>query len=291
MRRSEWQLVFFTVFTQMAVGLYVTWGIIELICPKFQKVQHRSYILNVFGLTLIFLFLGVISAAKHLGHPRRFAFSLFNLSGSWLSREGFVGFVFGSLVFVNLIRQRYVGEFRMTDKVILVIGIITGLLLVFVISRLYMLRTVPTWNNLGTPAAFFTSTFIFGVIAYFAVQYLSMARFSLEQRDFAFNEITKFSAISVLILVYIQIALLVFTWIYLIAKGGKALQGVQVLWEKFSWVIFFRLATAISGAVIIIFVRSYGMTSIFVLFPMMLIIVSEFLGRWLFYSMYQREGI
>ena len=96
---------------------------------------------------------------------------------------------------------------------------------------------------------------------------------------------------SVLFLVLIQIALVLFTWTYLSAKGGKALQGVQLLWEKFSWVIFFRLTTAISGAVMIVVIRSNGMTSVFVLLPMMLIIVSEFLGRWLFYAVYQREGI
>jgi DMSO reductase anchor subunit len=118
-----------------------------------------------------------------------------------------------------------------------------------------------------------------------------MFRISFEQRDLAFIEISKFSETSVLLLVFVQITIGVITWIYLSAKGGKAHQGVLLLWEEYSSVLFLRLLTAVSGAILIVLSRSTDMISMFLLFPMMLIIISEFLGRWLFYSMYQREGI
>ena len=158
----EWPLVFFTLLTQMAVGMFTIAGFVAVILPSPNLFTEGLLANSVLVITLLALTLGVLAATLHLNQPLKARFSLSNLRGSWLSREAFLGGFFGLLIFILLLLRRLENDFRVFEITITLSGIVCGLGLVYSISRLYMLRTVPAWNHLGTPVTFFTSSFLLG---------------------------------------------------------------------------------------------------------------------------------
>ena len=163
-RGSEWQLVLFTILTQMAVGTFILWSGAMAAFAKPHPFIAGTFTVATLGMVLAFLVLGTLSAGLHLGRPISAVFSIANLQRSWLSREALLGGSFGLVGLITLIRRRLEGPISVVDVTLIAVGLITGLALLYTISRLYMLRTVPAWNHLGTPAAFFTTSLLLGSV-------------------------------------------------------------------------------------------------------------------------------
>jgi len=289
MHRNEWQLVFFTTLSQMAVGLFVVWGVVSILIPRLSKPHfYETYILE---LTLATLFLGLVFAALHLGRPLRSFFAIMNLKKSWLSREALAGGIFGLLVVFLLLRQNLEQEFGWVDKISIILGIVAGMLLVYMISRLYMLRTVPVWNNFGTPAAFFVTAFLLGPVAFVGIQILNNVKQLSLGIDPFLGRIIALAASVIIVLLCFQLIVSIVTYNYLSAKGGDAALSVQSIWKDFRGILIFRWGIAIIGLFLLLLIRSAWLSSLWYLIPLALVLISEILGRWLFYLSYKRVGI
>ncbi len=77
---------------------------------------------------------------------------------------------------------------------------VLALMLVFCMSKIYRLRTVPVWNRFTTPVAFFTTTLLLGVLVYAVVCVLTAHR----ARDSWLVEILPMVALPALFLVGIE---------------------------------------------------------------------------------------
>lgn len=97
----EFPLVFFTALTQAAVGLslVLAWRETRTECTGIFSAKRE------WAAVFILASLGLLASLFHLGDPKRAMTALFNLSESWLSREGLVFGLFAFLAFVNLLKK------------------------------------------------------------------------------------------------------------------------------------------------------------------------------------------
>lgn len=277
--RSEWSLVFFTLLTQMAVGIFLVFGLILLLTPNDFPLPD-IYAQSILGVALIILILGGISAFLHLGNPNRAGYAISNFWRSWLSREGITSGLFGLLVFLILIVQFSSLGFGVFNILLFILAVVCGLILVYGISRLYMLRTVPAWNNLGTPISFFITTLLLG----FVINALGFVYFSV-------NKLVEIFNVVILSLVGLQLMVNTITLLYLNSKGGAALESIRILSVTLRPVFIGRWLTALFGIGFLLLGLIFWPLPIVFYIAFFLVIFSELLWRYLFYGFYRREGI
>jgi len=289
--KSEWQLVFFTTLTQMAVGMFFLWGFAAILAPTPNSFTHGLYPLVLLTMVLLALALGTLSAGLHLGRPSRAIFSPTNLRSSWLSREALLGTSFGLPGLVLLLRRGFGQPFSVFDDVLVLAGTVCGLALVYGIARLYMLRTVPAWNNFGTPTTFFGTTFLLGTVAATTVGLALIFWDDGYASDTILSRLIEVSTGLIFLFAAIQSVIFVFTVLYLNNQGGVAAQSVRILSTDLQGILVWRCLTAFVGIGILVvkFFVWLPIVSFFAAFG--LILVSEILGRFLFYGFYRRAGI
>ncbi len=165
----ELPLVIFTICAQMSVGSFVALGLIQLFAVRvppatMEKVTRPA--LYAIGPLLV---LGLAASTLHLGSPMRAINALRHFDGSWLSREIVAGIAFAGLgaVFAVLEWFRW-GSYRLRQLLAAVTAIV-GVVLVYCISQVYSLRTVPAWATPHTVVRFYVTTFLLGGLAVGAV--------------------------------------------------------------------------------------------------------------------------
>lgn len=284
--RSEWSLVFFTILTQMAVGAFVVWGLLVVFLPSPNPFNRSLFPVILLYTVLACLILGALSAVTHLGRPIGAVFSLSNLRKSWLSREAVLAAFFGLAVLAALFLQFTSPSFGLANQVVIVIGIIAGFSLVWGISRLYQLRTVPAWNNPATPLSFLTTSLLTGIITVRMIWFVQ----EILEPDFAGLAIVALfktrSHWLVYLLVLIQAVIFGILVIYLTQQGGAGAESVRILWTKYRIALILRWMAAAVGILLLNFGVSLGLN----LAAFGLLLASEVAGRFLFYAFYQRQG-
>jgi anaerobic dimethyl sulfoxide reductase subunit C len=293
MHDNEWSLVLFTVLAQMAVGAFLTVQAIAVLFPADDALVN-----SILLLCLLLLLMGVLAAALHLGRPGRIPGVMANLPGSWLSREMLIGGVFGALLtgYVG-VRWLEIDSTRVHDLLALTTGI-SGLALVLGMSRLYMLRTVPAWNTMMTPLAFFTTTFLLGSMLVATVCLAVYPVAETSQQALFIDDALQVITPVVVVLAGLQIVLMQQSVSRLGRSGGVALQSMKNLVDEYQAVFFCRIMFAALGAGMFAalvyqnadFAGDAIMRGLLML-AFALVLIAEVLGRFLFYASYQREGI
>ena len=163
MECGHWPLVVFTILVQTAVGTFLfTEGMDAFFSGSLGFITARSFRfrsrLTVLGLSIA----AVAASVFHLGKPGNFVHSLSNLKASWLSREILLLGLF--ILAVALLASTGVRGW-MKESVQrgfgLVCGIL-GILLIGTMSMIYMLPTVPVWNNPLTGLSFILTAGVLG---------------------------------------------------------------------------------------------------------------------------------
>ena len=163
---GHWQLVAFTVATQLVVGAMVVLAIgMPAASVRFDPVEVEALAGSVLDAVVVLLAAGGAVAAAHLGSAGKAFKALANVRESWLSREAAAGIVFGLLATAAAIGYRLElgsGSLRHAG---VVAAAVAGLGTVYAMARLYMLRTVPAWNTPATPVSFLISVGVLGSAA------------------------------------------------------------------------------------------------------------------------------
>ncbi len=140
-------IILFTVLSGFGFGLISIVGLLQFLS---QISAVNIIIFSLIG--LIFSTVGLISSFFHLANKKNAIKSMSQWQTSWLSREAISSIFCLSIVVGNIgwvfIQNRYINE----------VGIVLFLLSLFTIfttSMIYaQLKTVPSWNNILTPALF-----------------------------------------------------------------------------------------------------------------------------------------
>lgn len=176
----ELPLVIFTICAQMSAGSFVVLGLIHLFGARVDpEVMDRVSDPALYALGPL-LVLGLAASTLHLGSPLRAINSLRHVGESWLSNEiaaGLAFLVLGAAFAVAQWRRWLTPRLR---QVLAVLAAAAGLFLVYCISRVYSLRTVPAWDTGHTAMRFFATAFLLGGFAVAATLVLASA---LRHRD------------------------------------------------------------------------------------------------------------
>lgn len=306
MGAREWALIIFTILGQMSVGAFVVLGFVHFFAVRKAGAEEADRLsdraLLAIGPVLI---LGMVASLFHLGNPFNAYRAIMNFETSWLSREILFGVTFAVLGGVFAIMQwRKIGSFGLRN-VIAWITAVVGLVFVYSMSQVYMLPTQPSWDAVATPVSFFVTTFLLGAlaigVAFVAnIAYLKRkADESLQVQMELLRGSLRWISFASILLLGIELIVSPLYIANLAVGGGAALASVQLMIGDMGLVLALRLILVFIGAGVFgIFLYQSSLSAdkmnliaAFALGAFTLVLVSEVMGRFLFYATHVTVGI
>jgi anaerobic dimethyl sulfoxide reductase subunit C (anchor subunit) len=308
MQINEWSLIIFTTIMQMAVGSFVILGGVHFFASR-RYSEKDAELLSDRALLAIgpVVALALLVTLLHLGNPLNAPQAIGNLGSSWLSREIGLALVFsiGGAVFAFM-QWRKIGSPSIRKALALAVAAV-GLVLVYAMSQVYQLPTVPAWDSLATPVSFFLTAFLLGALAIsaaFVAAYWYLGRKgSLAKSDIQFDILaTTLRYIALLSLVLLGVQFVVIP-LYLaqmaVNPSAAAGQSMAILLNQHGVWFGLRLVLLFVGAGLFALFVYLNATSeakariagYLTLAAFVLVLASEIIGRFLFYSSMVRIGL
>ncbi|WP_434565953.1 dimethyl sulfoxide reductase anchor subunit [Vibrio chagasii] len=277
----EWSLIFFTVLAQTAVGGYLLIGARALVLGHDEE-KLNSYKVPMFILWAL-MGLGFMFSTTHLGSPLR-AFNAFNQLGSaWLSNEVFFGaafFAVGGLQWLLSVVKK--GGLAI-QKALMVGAMVLGAIFMYAMINVYMLNTVPTWDNIYTPLSF-TMTMVVGglLLSQFVIVFANDSRFTVDRN------ITMLAVIAVAISLLVTVGKL-----NLIGDIQTSVAKASELVDGLGSYVILQVALLMASLLIWILpmLNKAKVNPVNLGLALVLFLASELIGRGLFYSLHMTSGL
>ncbi|MEE8389945.1 MAG: DmsC/YnfH family molybdoenzyme membrane anchor subunit [Anaerolineae bacterium] len=295
---KERSLVAFTILAQMAVGAFWVLGALHIWATRQIGMAAADALTDRVLLAISpLMILGLLASFFHLGTPlnawRAFANpwrAFANLRSSWLSREALCAVLFtGTSGLFTSLQWFKVGTLTARNVVAWAAALI-GLALIISMANAYRVRTVPAWNTWVTPVSFFTTAFLLGELAVGVTLVVNsdvppeLLRSSL-----------RWIGLSAIVLLGVQLVIILL-WVAKLAAGqGAALHAAARIIQEHRLIFRLRLVLAIVGiAVAGVTLSPWGEgtgAGITTILTFGLALISEILGRLLFYAARVRHGV
>jgi anaerobic dimethyl sulfoxide reductase subunit B (iron-sulfur subunit) len=299
---KEWSLIIFTLLSQLAVGAFLVLSVLRsLLAQKagmaVVELLSDTMLLVIEPVTIVSILISLL----HLGTPRNAYRAFRNVRSSWLSREILFATLFASAGAVFTVMQWFKIDAFETRNIVAWVATLLGLALVYSMSRVYMLRTIPTWNSPATPLSFFTTSLMLGVLAISVAllnNYASVASptgglFRDETVD-----ISHWMALSLVLLLGVQWAVIRLCSANL-RLGQAATRSKPKIPKQYRTISGLHMALTFLGVGVMgtslyqhILVPGQELpVTVLALLAFGLMLVSEGMGRFLFYKSHMRYGI
>ncbi|MEZ9904728.1 dimethyl sulfoxide reductase anchor subunit family protein [Vibrio breoganii] len=277
----EWSLIFFTVLAQTAVGGYLLVSA-RALAKGYDEDKINSYKVPMFFLWAI-MGIGFLFSTTHLGSPQR-AFNAFNMLGSaWLSNEVFFGaafFAVGGLQWLlSVLKKGGAG----VQKLLMLVAMALGIIFMYSMIRVYMIDTVPTWNNIYTPMSFVMTMVVTGLLfSQWVIVFANDSKFTVDRN------------IAILAVIAIGISLLATVGkMTLIGDIQSSVVKASELVDGLGFYLLLQVALLVFGLLIWIMplINKASVNPINLGVALVLIWISELIGRGLFYSLHMTTGL
>ncbi|MEZ8370659.1 dimethyl sulfoxide reductase anchor subunit family protein [Vibrio splendidus] len=277
----EWSLIFFTVLAQTAVGGYLLIGARALVLGHDEE-KLNSYKVPMFILWAL-MGLGFMFSTTHLGSPLR-AFNAFNQLGSvWLSNEVFFGaafFAVGGLQWLlSVVKKGGVA----IQKALMVGAMVLGVIFMYAMINVYMINTVPTWDNIYTPLSFIMTMVVGGLLlSQFVIVFANDSRFTVDRN------ITMLAVIAVAISLLVTVGKL-----NLIGDIQTSAAKASELVDGLGNYVILQVALLMASLLIWILpmLNKAKVNPVNLSLALVLFLASELIGRGLFYSLHMTSGL
>ncbi|OMO31677.1 dimethylsulfoxide reductase [Vibrio sp. 10N.222.47.A9] len=277
----EWSLIFFTVLAQTAVGGYLLIGTRALVLGHDEE-KLNSYKVPMFILWAL-MGLGFMFSTTHLGSPLR-AFNAFNQLGSaWLSNEVFFGaafFAVGGLQWLlSVVKKGGVA----IQKALMVGAMVLGVIFMYAMINVYMINTVPTWDNIYTPLSFIMTMVVGGLLlSQFVIVFANDSRFTVDRN------ITMLAVMAVAISLLVTVGKL-----NLIGDIQTSAAKASELVDGLGSYVILQVALLMASLLIWILpmLNKAKVNPVNLGLALVLFLASELIGRGLFYSLHMTSGL
>ncbi|MEZ8282732.1 dimethyl sulfoxide reductase anchor subunit family protein [Vibrio splendidus] len=277
----EWSLIFFTVLAQTAVGGYLLIGARALVLGHDEE-KLNSYKVPIFILWAL-MGLGFMFSTTHLGSPLR-AFNAFNQLGSaWLSNEVFFGaafFAVGGLQWLlSVVKKGGVA----IQKALMVGAMVLGVIFMYAMINVYMINTVPTWDNIYTPLSFIMTMVVGGLLlSQFVIVFANDSRFTVDRN------ITMLAVIAVAISLLVTVGKL-----NLIGDIQTSAAKASELVDGLGSYVILQVALLMASLLVWILpmLNKAKVNPVNLGLALVLFLASELIGRGLFYSLHMTSGL
>ncbi|MCF7506303.1 DmsC/YnfH family molybdoenzyme membrane anchor subunit [Vibrio sp. L3-7] len=277
----EWSLIFFTVLAQTAVGGYLLIGARALVLGHDEE-KLNSYKVPMFILWAL-MGLGFMFSTTHLGSPLR-AFNAFNQLGSaWLSNEVFFGaafFAIGGLQWLLSVLKK--GGVAI-QKALMVAAMVLGAIFMYAMINVYMINTVPTWDNIYTPLSFIMTMVVGGLLlSQFVIVFANDSRFTVDRN------ITMLAVIAVAISLLVTVGKL-----NLIGDIQTSAAKASELVDGLGSYVILQVALLMASLLVWILpmLNKAKVNPVNLGLALVLFLASELIGRGLFYSLHMTSGL
>jgi anaerobic dimethyl sulfoxide reductase subunit C (anchor subunit) len=302
MEANEWALIIFSTIMQMAVGSFVILGGVHFLAVRGYSVKDADLLADRAILAIgPLVILSLLVTFLHLGNPINAPRAITNFESSWLSREIVLSLVFtiGGAAFA-LMQWRKISTPSVRNGVALVVAAI-GLVLVYSMARIYsILVTVPAWNTPATPAAFFLTTFLLGTLAvgsaYVATYWYLTRKETLPGKEVQSNILAttlRWMALLSIVLLGIQFVVIPLYLADLAADSSPAAsESISIILNENGILFALRLILLFLGAgifAVFVYVNATSeakakIAGNLAYAAFALVLISEIIGRFLFYA-------
>lgn len=302
----ELPLVIFTIIAQMSVGSFVVLGLIHLFGGRagrdvIDKVSDPA--LYAIGPILV---LGLLASMMHLGTPLRAINALRNLDSSWLSREILFGLLFAAVGGAFAVSQWFKWLTPRLRQALAGLAALVGLALIWSMTMVYLLPTVPAWDSWATPARFFATTFLLGALAVGAALVVTadVRRRRGAPADEASDKVIMSSlrgiAIGAIAMLGVEFVVLPL-YVGRLATDGSAATSASAGTLVTTYggyavvqVVLVFLGVALLGVFLSRLAKRFSTARMLAIAPVaafVLVFAGEMIGRMLFYASYARVGL
>lgn len=295
----EFALIAFTILAQTSVGAFLVLGVVNFFVARkagqeeADRMADRSLI--AIGVVLV---LGLLASLLHLGSPLSAPRAVTNFSTSWLSREILSGVIFAVLGALFAVLQWFKLGSIMLRTVIAWLAALVGIVLVYSMSRIYMLPTQPAWNNLATPISFFTTTLLLGALAIGAGLVANYSYVKRQDPDCEelqcelLRNVLRWIAVASMILLGVEFVVTPAYLVSLAAGSPQAVESARLISGELGLTFLLRMILAFIGAGVFgFFVYQNAQTEgreevlgYMAYAAFALVFIAEVLGRFVFYS-------
>lgn len=295
MRKAEWSLILFTLLAQTAVGLFCTIGLFTgFNFWEMNILTDYNFLSIAIHAVLALTAVAVSISFFHLSRKRNSIYAMNNISISWLSRELLFIMLFGFFVIVFWLLYLNQSISIGLAEIFYISTSLIGLLAVFSMSKVYMIRTVPVWNTVSTPVQFFTSALVLGGILGSLLKLTGADETGVHSQTAAILSGQKSLFITVLILLVLNLSVYLYKLISLPKSGTAGRKSFDILVLNNKFLFYLRIVLYIVSVSFLVLILLSGSFSHLVLALVSLLIVltiSEIIGRYLFYASYRRIGV
>jgi anaerobic dimethyl sulfoxide reductase subunit C (anchor subunit) len=302
MDTREWALLIFTILGQTAAGAFLVLLIVRTYIKNKADVEQADRLTTpTLYIIVPIMALALLASLFHLGSPLNITKAVPNLGSSWLSREVVISVVFMILAALyTFMYWRKIGS-EQTRTILGWITALVGVLQVYGMGMVYMIRTQPSWNTLATPVSFFTTALLLGVLTVAAGLIVSHSRSSkapAKQTELLRGALQGLALTSI-ILLGIEFLVTPLYMAYLSAQGNAALESLNLMTGSFGSILALRLILVFIGAGLLA-VYLYRNASIpgkentfstLVYSALILVLASEIMGRFIFYATHVNIGL
>lgn len=290
MHKNDWSLIFFTLLSQLSVGIILSITAMHFCFqPSLQYLQEGLVVNSPQFIALVAIALATIISFLHLGYPAHAFNAVNNLTSSWLSKEILGIGLFGLSTAMIFIQFWMKWDSPVLNGILLTFGSISGLLLIFVMSKIYRVVTIPAWNTWFTPFHFYMSALLLGLMVQIGFLFGDPASLGFVKMALRI--------IALLLLLQIVAAFLYKNQLQKMDESGidppnfktgtyHTLYLVRLFVIFISAMFAAYLSLKLSSIEVI-----YNPIIRFYAFVFFLIIVEEVIGRFMFYAGYSRIGV
>lgn len=276
----EWPLMIFTVLGQCVAG-----GFIVMALALLNGVHDRAQQKRVqWAMIVLWVLMGIgfIASILHLGSPLRAFNSLNRIGASALSNEiasGSVFFAVGGFWWLITVMGKMPAAL---GKLWMILTMVLGVFFVWMMCRVYLIDTVPTWYSVYTPLSFFLTMFIGGpLLGYLLLRAAGVTGWGMR------------------LLPVITLAGLIVSTVVVLLQGMElatiqsSIQQASALIPQYGTLMSWRLALLVVALVCWIVPQLKGrqpnvglLTLAFVL-----VVAGELIGRGVFYGLHMTVGM
>lgn len=277
----EWPLIVFTVLAQTSVGAFLVLATMLLTKQLSTGAEARLH-KAMFGLWAV-MGLGFLASVMHLGSPLRAMNALNMLGSSWLSNEiasGSAFFALGGMFWLLSVLNKGSEAVR---KALMVGAMVVGIVFIYAMTMVYMIDTVPTWYTNLTPAAFIVTMMVSGVAL--AQLLLAIANHDSQVAEKALPVIGLVSLFAVAIVVMQLSAYL--------GEIETSVTSALAVVPDYTSLQTTRLVLLSAGMALWLLpvIRRVQINVVPMLIAFVLILLSELIGRGVFYGMHLTAGV
>lgn len=307
MNLREWALPVYTTMMQMAFGAMFALWIVRAFAVRKTGRDHVDRVMdNPILIIFLTVLVAMIGSHFHLSKPYQSFLAVLNFRNSWLSREVvFTLIIFILLVWLLYLQLTTLGHWRL-KSFIGWLAISFFAVNTYAMSQIYVLPTQAVWDTPATTLSFFGTAFLLGGIALVSILIMDLkyselrALYKIEvQAQIVQN------ALPILGLTAVLMSLVVIGenlyQLYSLSNNDvqTAKVSLNLLLQLYPALFGMRLLATLLGVLLMVlsiywFKRARkSVSELFVptYLSCLLVMVGEFLGRFLFYATHIRLGL